>query len=127
MSRINAEYMALIKFEDKPSTKTPWNAENVNHNFDELDKKIISGEDGGASLLDSTDLNNVTSTGFYYVSNATNVPSDVTSGYLLVIRNTSSTNYLTQLYFKEGASDTFWFRCKSGNFGRWVAIKGTFL
>ena len=34
--------MALTEFQNLPSTKTPLNAENLNGNFDELNKKITS-------------------------------------------------------------------------------------
>lgn len=33
--------MSLIKFQDYPSTETPLNAENLNHNFNELNKSNI--------------------------------------------------------------------------------------
>jgi len=31
--------MALIEFENKPSTDTPINANNLNHNFEEVNEK----------------------------------------------------------------------------------------
>lgn len=52
--------MALIEFENKPSTKTPINKDNLNHNFKELDnavneKNIITGLLGSLTITTTSD------------------------------------------------------------------------
>ena len=37
--------MALIEFKNKPDTTTPINADNLNHNFNELDTKLAETDD----------------------------------------------------------------------------------
>lgn len=51
--------MSLIEFQDYPSTETPLNAENLNHNFEVLYGKTLyensSGSNGTITLNDNID------------------------------------------------------------------------
>ncbi len=53
--------MALIEFKNKPDTTTPINADNLNHNFNELDTKLAETGDkiGNLSDLETVDKSNV--------------------------------------------------------------------
>ena len=41
--------MSLIEFQDYPSTETPLNAENLNHNFNELIGKVLYENENGTN------------------------------------------------------------------------------
>lgn len=53
--------MALINFENYPSTDTAINADNLNHNFNELDTKLAETDDeiGNLSDLETVDKSDI--------------------------------------------------------------------
>lgn len=77
--------MALIEFKDLPNTDTPINAENLNHNFNEVKVESGSNENGhwikyedGTMIISqkftkSFEINN--STGALYWGQAQNIPN----------------------------------------------------
>lgn len=55
--------MALIEFKNKPNTDTPINDKNLNHNFNELNNKIIQH-------TEDTNIDDIKETGNYEIFNA---------------------------------------------------------
>ena len=53
--------MALIEFKNKPDATTPINADNLNHNFNELDTKLaeMGGKIGDLSDLETINKGNI--------------------------------------------------------------------
>ena len=90
--------MALVQFENSPSTNTPINATNLNNNFNELANRGViyyaSGEVGSVSTNTIANLYNIT------------LPVGLYVGYVMV-RNQSggTTPFKTLINFDDGNID----------------------
>lgn len=82
--------MALITFEDLPSTNTPLNADNLNNNFEELNNKIKTEH------IAQQDANNLTETRYSTCSLNANTPTGGTD-YGTILVNVAST-YINQVF-----------------------------
>lgn len=87
--------MALIEFENKPSTTTPINAANLNHNFNELNNKIITRTFSKTNIVVSANsykyetLNIPSVENYTIVSLETSSVSGAGSGYVQITKTLS--------------------------------------
>ncbi|MBO7711216.1 MAG: hypothetical protein J6S83_12150 [Lachnospiraceae bacterium] len=76
--------------------------------------------DGTVKTLTDTDANSAKTTGIYFVSNASNVPTASKYGYLEVIARNS--NYVKQIWNSYGSTDEYIRICDNGTWGEWISL-----
>ena len=87
--------MALIEFENKPSTNTPINATNLNNNFNELNNKIITRTFSKTNIVVSANSYKYETLSIPSVENYTIVSLEITSvagagsGYVQITKTLS--------------------------------------
>lgn len=88
--------MSLIEFQDYPSTETPLNAENLNHNFNELNKAntYSTEEQVIGTWIDGKKIYKKTFTGIWDGTGGLQIPHNLTN-YIItnmygIVRNPSS-------------------------------------
>ena len=119
--------MAYTKtnWENLPSTNTPLNANNLN----KIENELINLETNKVNITDnllifrgnipSTDLNEITTTGIYYISNEalTNAPSGCDYSFLIVI----GASLVHQYIIKPASNGQIYVREYSGYPSEWFA------
>lgn len=90
-----------------------------------IDRIPVSGANGCSCDISFQDLNNITSSGFYYGNEITNYPEDKRFGYLIVIGHSSHPEYVTQLFFMQNPyANWFYIRQRSVEWGPWIKFNG---
>ena len=104
--------MALIEFENKPSTDTPINANNLNHNFEEVNEKdyILTTIDNNMQVATNTKilLNTVVS------SKGNSFSLDTTNNEIVIGSDVSKVE-ISANCFVEVRSNYVWLQVLNGN------------
>lgn len=114
--------MQKIEFKDLPDTTTPITADNLNLLQDNIENVITPMQNSLLNLVgkgyDNVDLNDMTTTGIYYMrTGITNTPPSATGYLYLLVMHVGNSTDLVQMAIRVAETPQMFLRCRLSSQG----------